>query len=404
MAVALFFFLEISKAGVPRPNIIHVPVASCSQTPVIVSGSALADSKKPASAAQSPGPPRPADPSGALLTGCVVTRDSSRKLAPVNTGKARIGQNESDLAADGCFQVALPDSPQTDSLLQVESPHYLNRFFRLDDKNLSQRKPIEMEPKKRIIVLPAKASDRNSGNDEIRQGLENQLAQDEIDLVSDPKQRDAIVDVLYQYQQNGSLYDPKTLARVGSFYGASDGAFWSLKGGSGSFTIECRLVDLATAKIEYTVDVEFQRGVPLLGAAEATADMLLSRMARGAILDPKDTVEVGHRISVTGYALNVPKTWTLWIALLPDGNDMFFPQRRLAAHGDQSFHAPDVYAGEDKLDKPIRFSVYAVLADPNYSQTIQTYLDKQIQNGLPLNSWDRARCRLLGHIAVVRKQ
>jgi hypothetical protein len=384
-AVAVLFFLGVSKIGVSGPPDGRPPEICCGQ---------------PKS------PPKPPNSSGPFLTGCVVTRDPSRKLAPVTTGKARIGQNESDLTPDGCFQVALPDSPQPDSLLEIESAHYLNRFLRLDDKTLAQRKPIELESKKRIIVLPARASDRNAVSaDEIRQGLENQLAQDEIDLVSDPKQRDAVVDLLYNYQQNGALYDPKTLARVGNFFGASDGAFWSLKRGDGSFTIKCRLIDLTTANIEYTVDANFPNSMPLLGAAEATADMLLSKMARAGILDPKDTVDVDRKISVTGFAVNVPKTWTLWIAILPDGNDMFFPQRRLSAHGDQSFHAPDVYAGPDGiLDKQIRFSIYTVLADPEYSQTIQAYIDNQVQSGLAMNSWNKTRCRLLGHIAVVRKQ
>lgn len=353
-----------------------------------------------------PGLPQAIPPSsGRLLIGRVVTRDASGKLTPVTSGKAHLGQNESVLAADGSFQVSLPDSPQPDTLLEIESTHYVSRFVRLDDRALAQRTPIEIESKRRIMVIPAKAADRSSEDDEIRRGMENQFAEDDIELVSDDKQRDEVVDRLYAYQQNGALYDPKTLAKVGNFYGATDGVFWSLIADSDSFTIECRLVNLTTAKVEHTVNPHFRKDASLASAAEAAADLLLSQMAQAVILAPKDTTDVIRNISVRGYTVNIPKSWTLWIAVLPDHNDRLFPQRRLSAHGDQSFYAPDVYAGpETALAQPIRFSVYTVLADPEYSQTIQTYIDSQAQGGLDMNSWDKGRCRLLDHIAVVRRK
>jgi hypothetical protein len=349
--------------------------------------------------------PTPPAQSGPFLPGRVVARDASGKLNPVTTGTARIGQNSSDLTEAGAFQVSLPDSPQPDTLVEIEATHYLSRFLRLDDQTFAQRKPIELLPKRRILVIPMKASDRNTADEEIRRSLENEMGSGQLDLLSDDKLRDEVLNRLYTYQQSDALYDPKTLARVGNFEGATDGVFWSLTRGSSSFSLECRLVNLTTAKMEYTVNPSFPQGTPMAAAAEATADLLLSRMATARILSPKDTAEVKRNISVRGYSVHIPASWTLWIGVLPEGNDRLFPQRRLSSHGDQSFYAPDVYAGPEGVpSQPMRFELYTVLAAPEYSQAIEAYIASGAQDGLGANAWNKERFKILDHIAVVRRK
>jgi hypothetical protein len=343
--------------------------------------------------------------SGQSKTGTIVTRDAVGKLMPVTNGTVRIGQNSSELTDTGTFQVALPDSPQSDTLVEIESTHFLSRFLRLDDPVLVQGKPIELIPKRRVLVIPSDSLRNNSVSEDIRRGLENGLGSEQIDMLSDDKLRDDVLERLYADQQNRALYDPKTLARVGNFNGATDGVFWSLVNGSNSFKLECKLVSLTTAKVEYEVSPRFVQGTTMEDAAESAADLLLSQMARAQILSPKDTANVIRNISVRGYSEHVPKTWTLWIGVLPEGNDKMFPQRRLSTHGDQSFYAPDVYAGpEGTLSQPICFELYVVLAGSEYSRTIEAYIESGQQSGLDMNAWNKDGFKILDHVAVVRQK
>jgi hypothetical protein len=341
------------------------------------------------------------------VNGRVVTLDASGKLVPVPIGTTRIGQNQASFTSDGSFQVRLSDAPQSDSLLEIAADHYLHRFLRLDDPALVEHEPIELTPKMKIIVVPSTETTKKeigAGIEAIRRGLENELGSEQIELLSNDKLRDDVVRRLYDYQENGALYDPKTLARVGNFYGATDGVFWTLERNDKTFTLECKLVNLSTAKVENSVTPTFPQEVNLATAAILAGDMLLSQMAQAKILTPKDTATVRRKISLRGYSLYIPRNWTLWISMLPEGNDEHFPQRRISTHGDDSWYAPDVYAGEDGLPQPVRFEVYMVLTDPDYSNVIQAYLDKHLEGGLNMNAWSKERFRILDHISVTRPQ
>jgi len=342
---------------------------------------------------------------GRTLAGRVVMHAASGKLRPIVDGKVRVGQIVADVNPQGTFEVALPDSPQPDTLVQIEAAHSQSRFLRLDDTTLKQHQPIEIVPKRRILVLPANVHDSDSADEEIRRALENELGSEQLELLSNDKLRDEVLNRLYAYQQNSALYDPETIARAGNFHGATDGVFWLLAKAPNSFTLDCKLVNFTTAKVEQAVDARFSKDTPLVDAAVAVADLLMARIAQAKILSPRDTAEVIQRISLRGFSANIPKNWTLWIGVLPEGNDRFFPQRRLSAHGDQSFYAPDVYVGpEGALQQPTRFELYSFLTAPNYSEVIQQYIQTGTHGGLDMNAWNKDLFKILDHIVVVRRK
>jgi hypothetical protein len=217
------------------------------------------------------------------------------------------------------------------------------------------------------------------------------------------KERDDVLRQLYDYQEKGALYDPATLSRVGNFHGATHGIFWTLVTDHDSFTLECKLINLSTAKIEHTAEARFESSVSKDSAAAYLGDMLLAQLAEGRILTP--TGKVVRSFSVRGYSHYWPKSWTLWITMLPEHNAMQFPQQRLSPNSDHSWYAPAVYAGpEGRLAQSMRLEMYALLTDPEYANVIQSYLDKQSTTGLDINSWNKQRYRVLDHVQLIRTE
>ncbi|MCI0558231.1 MAG: hypothetical protein MN733_07025 [Nitrososphaera sp.] len=347
-------------------------------------------------------------PKGAILKGKIIFRDDRNQTISLSGATIKVGQNDTVSNADGSFEVPLDSSPRGDTLVRVSHDNYISGFLRFDDPIISNRIPIELKPKLRIIV--AEARDRGalqlneSQQSTIRTSLEHHLQGDEIELFADGRLRDAIVNKLHQYQEERALYDPQTLQRAGNFHGATHGVFWSVRTHGDRWVFDCKLVSFKTSKIIKTADVSVRSESLLDDESVNLASLLLARLAEIRILSPKTGTNSGHQLSLEGYALYRPKSWTLWITLLPEGNERHYPQRKITVKDDGSWFASSVYVGpEEYVNRPIEFRVYAVLTDPERTIEISRYLETGSNRGLDLNSWSDRQCRILDSIRVTRK-
>lgn len=341
------------------------------------------------------------------LPGQVTSRDGQDQPSPVSGATIRVGQSQVLSDDQGLFQVPLYPFPKMDSLVQVSHGSHVTRFLRYDDPIVSAHKQIELTPKMRIIVLEAGDSTilqpDDNRQDIIRSNLEGNLECSEIELLADAALRDDIVQRLYQYQEGRALYDTRTIQKVGDFHGATHGVFWSVKRQVNSLQLECKLVSFKTANIVKSVFVQLENENLLSDASAYLAGLLLAQLAEIKILSPKTGTSCGHGLPVEGYALYKPKTWALWLTLLPEGNHRHYPQLKITVQADGSWFASAVYVGpEERVTRAAPFRIYAVLADPQYTKKFSEYLEHGTDKGIEFDPNDNLHYRILDNIKVTR--
>jgi len=388
----------LMSLSVPMAFALSSPgVIVAADSPAESGGTATATSPSPTSSAtETTAPPQPSRPS---LSGRVVTR-ANNKLTPIAGATVTFGDSHAVTDDQGRFSVVAPPTSGRTLLLRVTHNEYVTSFVRGDDARLTGTGAIEMTPRRRIVVLAAGAK-MESGD--VRRALEQQLQSNDIALLADDGIRDKILQELYRYQEGRALYDQRTLQKVGSFHGATHGVFWSIDHGPGALEFEVRLVNFATTDVEQTVSVRLASEDQFRSGASYVADLLLAKLTTVGILTPQDGARTGHWLSVEGFALLRPKTWTLWLSVVPDGNTRHYPQHHITAQNDGAWYASAVYVGpEEKVVRPTGYRIYAVYANPELTNAIQRYIDGGSNSGLDLNSCGPQQCAVLGHVNVVR--
>lgn len=385
---SLFFFVvrhDGSKSGGPA----EAPIANSAPDTII-----------------SPAP----EPSSNIpnLPGQVIARDEYGQVVPLPGVTLKLGQNQTLSDGRGQFQLPLYPIPKSDSLLQVLHDAYVTRFMRYDDPLISAHKPIELTPKMRIIVVEAAVNAVLQTGDSrlnvIRSNLESQLRCNEIEMLADDALREDVIGRLYKNQEGRALYDSRTLQKVGDFHGATHGVFWSVERQTGGLRLECKLVSFKTTQIVQSVSVRLENESLLTDASLYLADLLLAQLAEIKILSPKTGTICTRILPVEGYALYQPKTWTLWLTLLPEGNHRHYPQLKITVQNDGSWFASAVYVGADEpITRTMPFRIYAVLTDPDYTRRITDYLAHNKDEGIEFSPNDAQHYRILDNLRVMRR-
>jgi hypothetical protein len=350
-----------------------------------------------------------APPCGSVLSGHIIQKEGREPISGVNI---RVGQEEAISNADGSFQVPLCSSLRDDTLVRVSHNDYMTSFFRRDDFTLGQQREVELVPKMRIIVLDAGEKgavqlDQDQQNS-ITSNLESQFEGNEIGVFAEGNLKSQIIDKLHQYQEERALYNPKTLQRVGEFHGATHGMFYSVRRQGPSSQLDLKLVSFKTSRTEKTASIRLEKDDQLSDAAVYLANQLLSQLAEIQILSPKTGTKTNRLVNVEGFARFRPKTWTLWVTILPINDPLHYPQQRVTPKEDGSWFASSVFLGEENpVARLVEFRVYVVFTDPEHTAKIEQYLDQlksdpKKNTGLDLNAWDKSSCRVLAHINLTR--
>jgi len=224
-----------------------------------------------------------------------------------------------------------------------------------------------------------------------------------IGLLADEQLRARIVIELQRVQEARALYDPATLQRVGDFHGATHGAFWSLTKSGVGWQLQCRLVRFRTSEVLATASSTFANADSIGATVQETADLLLSDIAEVTILSPVESGVCSRRIVVSGRARYMPRTWTLWLTLLPDTISAHYPQMPVTVQRNDEWLAPEVYLGDENLLQSQAFTIYAVLTDAEYSQRMRDYIDRADNGGIDVSKWPRQHYKLVSHVTVTRK-
>jgi hypothetical protein len=270
----------------------------------------------------------------------------------------------------------------------------------------------ETEPERqdglKIVVIEASASSSREYPPGLRANIEAELEQSfrttGIRLLADHTLREDLIRELQRYQQGRALYDPATLKQVepGHFHGATHGVFWSVTGAGSSPVIECRLVRLLTSEIVTTASATSNIEDTPDSSVQQIATALLADIAEVKIEVPAPNDDCGRTITVRGRVSYFPKNWTLWVTMLPDGKSNHYPQRFATMQRNGFFFAPEVYLGEEAISQTQRFSIYAVMADEEYSARISAYLAHPNDVGLDISNWPRQHSRIIANVPVNR--
>lgn len=265
----------------------------------------------------------------------------------------------------------------------------------------------ERQARLRVVIVEAPVPGAEQYPALFRQQIEAQFEKHfrtaGIGLLADEQLRATIVTELQHVQEARALYDPATLQRVGNFHGATHGAFWSLTKSALGWQLQCRLVRFRTSEVLATASTTFANADSIGATVQETADLLLSDIAEVAILSPMENGVCGRRIIVSGRAKYMPRTWTLWLTLLPDTISAHYPQMPVTVQRNDEWKAPEVYLGDETLLQSQAFTIYAVLTDSEYSQRMRDYIDRAENGGLDVSKWPRQHYKLVSHVTVTRK-
>jgi hypothetical protein len=276
-------------------------------------------------------------------------------------------------------------------------PEYVSRFLRFEE--LSAKSEVKMAPKMRLIVIEfGDRSDDFLKN--LRTAMEARFAHcHEVELLAEQK-RDQVVTELYKCQEGRALYDPGTLKKVGNFRGATHGIFGSVAAHGDELKIECSLIDLETARTKVAAKVLAETKSDVDAIGQTLTDRLLAELAEVKILWPVDEAEVGRNIPVAGYGLFLPRSWTPWLSVLPRKTALHYFQLRMTVKDDGQWFASSVQIGDERTHPPVRFEVYALLADPKATTAIEEYHQQTSNDGLELKAVGGV-CRVCDSLQVV---
>jgi hypothetical protein len=356
--------------------------------------------------------PYTAEPETALpiLRPCIIDQNTGQ---PVKGAHIKIGTKESISDDKGAFALKASSGKDQDDFIQIRHTDYEPLFLTLTDPILASSANIKVQKRKRLIVLEFEYSgSTNSIRGSIRtirNSIESRLTNcQEIVLLAEAK-RDQIVERLYKYQEDRALYDSGTLAKVGNFLGATHGVFGSISELEDGIILECKLIDLESARMIESARVLLDKGNAWERSlfdkgSSYLADLLISKLTRVIILYPEPGTLSSRQIAVKGYALYLPVRWTLWITILPEGiNSKHYPQKRVTVSDSGQWVAPSVSVGEINISiKQQRFNIYAVMTDEEYTKRFDAYLSRGENEGIDLGETRNNHYRILEHVYVIR--
>ena len=110
----------------------------------------------------------------------------------------------------------------------------------------------------------------------------------------------------------------------------------------------------------------------------------------------------GRRIVVQRRAKYAPRTWTLWLSLLPDTVPVHFPQRPVTVERNAEWTAPDVYLGGGRDQTPAALPDFCSPRRCAILQMIKNYIASGSNAGLDVASWPREHCKIISRVTVAR--
>lgn len=339
----------------------------------------------------------------AMIFRTTVIREKRRD--PIAGAVVTVEDQSAQSDDQGDVSLPLYHVPAPETQVHFSHESCVPRVFRFDDP--AAQREVVLASKLRVIVVDfGRPSDALVPT--IRIAMEEQLNScREISVLAGSK-RDEIVKQLYQYQEGRALYEKETLAKVGNLHGATHGVFGSIKPGSGGqIVLECSLVHLESARQLASASVTCTKEEEVKLCSQHLADRLLAQLCEVKILMPLRLATVPTKNNVRGHAVFLPRSWTLWISVLPLDNHRHFFQLSVTVPDDGRWLAPAVHVGsEASVPSNLHFEIYAVLADPEANKLIQQYhamieKDHNKNDGLDLELWDRQTYRILTSVEVV---
>jgi hypothetical protein len=210
--------------------------------------------------------------------------------------------------------------------------------------------PPNTEPERqnglRIVIIeaapPGAESYSQAISGDIETELEKQFRTAGIRLLAEKNLRAQLIVELQKYQKGRSLYEPATLKQVeiGHFHGATYGVFWSITQQGDAHVLECRLIRLRTSEVITTTSTPLGNGYSLAASVQEAATSLLSEISEITFVVPKKESFCGGKVTAQGWVTYLPRSWTLWITIVPEGISNHFPQRASTVERNGSFTAP----------------------------------------------------------------
>jgi len=338
------------------------------------------------------------------------------KGKPLTEVRVTCDESRDDTNSRGEFELLLSDVPSDESFLKFEHSGYVTRFLRWDDPNLSAKKAVEMEPKRRTIVVDCVGDGGFHVSEDFQLGARRAM-KSQLEMCSDLEPlaeglRNRIVKKLFEYQEGRALYDPDTLIKVREFHGATHGVFVTASADQQKkIKLDAVLVDLESTSVQASSRIRIPDTEHPAIACAALADALLAQLCQVTILSPRPNAKVDLKIPVRGYVTFKPESWELYLSVLPVGVSRHYPQQPITIQEDGLWTAPTVTIGlDDPSHAGRKFQIYPLLVDPEGAMRIKDYhrrieRDAKSDDGIDLDDrhiWPAGSFRILRSISVVR--
>lgn len=345
------------------------------------------------------------------LRGRVQTSDGTTNI-PINRVKVFGGEELVESDVQGTFELSFTERPPGNLVIRWDHEDHLPSFRTFE--SLLRQTNVSMTKKLRVAVVQIGQSGStempSTFEESFQSGLRKELDDTgHIQVVLSGQDKEKVLNQIEKQRDERALYKKETLVQLGKMYAASHCVFISLGRDEKILALRCTVANLSAGLAEEEIFGKFSDTSDPYSIGEIVGKQALAKMTVVDIISPANNSKHGRVVRAQGYSVMQPKGWNLFLALLPDQNDTLFPQNWLTSDTSGFWQSKDVYLGEtNQATEGESFSLYPVLADPEYSKVIDDYLQnlansqKPSSSRLRIKQWDKSRHRLFPPITVYR--